>query len=229
MLEFLIGKLSNPHYVFPYLYEPLSQQLIILVLFIFILFSGLFLIFFITYYKKWNYLWKEWFTTVDHKRIGIMYIIIAFIMFVRGFIDAILMRTQQAISSGSNEGYLIAEHFDQIFTAHGVIMIFFVAMPIMFGLINLILPLQIGARDVAFPYLNSLSFWLFMVGVILINMSLIIGEFAHTGWLAYPPFSNIEYSPGVGVDYYIWALQISGIGSLMSGYQLFCDCYKNAL
>ena len=170
----------------------------------------------ITYLKKWKWLWTEWLTSVDHKKIGIMYIILAFIMLFRGFADAIMMRLQQVLSVGASSGYLPPEHYNQIFTAHGVIMIFFMAMPFMFGLINIILPLQIGARDVAYPYLNSLSLWLAIAGASLINVSLIVGEFAATGWLAYPPLSEIAYSPGVGVDYYIWALQISGVGSLLS-------------
>ncbi|MBK2123661.1 cytochrome o ubiquinol oxidase subunit I [Fangia hongkongensis] len=226
MLETLIGRLSNPHEVFPYLYEPVSQQLIILGMFVFIVIAGIVLVGGITYFKKWGMLWRDWITTVDHKKIGIMYIIVALVMLFRGFVDAAMMRTQQALASGSSHGYLIPEHFDQIFTAHGVIMIFFVAMPLMFGLINIAVPLQIGARDVAFPYLNALSFWLFVVGVILANMSLLIGDFAHTGWLAYPPFSETAYSPGVGVDYYIWAVQISGIGSLMSGINFFVTIIK---
>ena len=226
MLEALIGRLSDPHTVFPYLYEPVSQQMIILGMFVFIVIGGGALVAGLTYYKKWGYLWREWFTTVDHKKIGVMYIIVALVMLFRGFVDAAMMRTQQALASGEHTGYLIPEHFDQIFTAHGVIMIFFVAMPLMFGLINWVVPLQIGARDVAFPYLNALSFWLFVVGVILVNMSLLIGDFAHTGWLAYPPYSDITYSPGVGVDYYLWALQISGIGSLMSGINFFVTIIK---
>jgi len=169
------------------------------------------------YFKKWTWLWREWLTTVDHKKIGIMYIILAFIMLARGLMDAVMMRVQQAIAVGDSMGYLPPEHYNQIFTAHGVIMIFFMAMPFMFGLINLVLPLQIGARDVAFPYLNSLSLWLAVAGASLLNVSLVIGDFAATGWLAYPPLSELSYSPGVGVDYYIWALQISGIGSLLSG------------
>ena len=193
---------------------------------LFMLLAGFFIVGIITYYKRWTWLWKEWLTSVDHKKIGVMYIIVAFVMMLRGFSDALLMRSQQAISVGSNQGFLPPDHYDQIFTAHGVIMIFFVAMPLMFGLINLITPLQIGARDVAFPFLNSLSFWLFISGAVLINLSLIIGEFARTGWLAYPPLSELQYSPGVGVDYYIWAIQISGIGSLLSGINFFVTILK---
>lgn len=170
----------------------------------------------IFYFKKWKWLWREWLTTVDHKKIGIMYIILAFIMLVRGFIDAIMMRLQLALSAGESYGYLPPEHYNQIFTAHGVIMIFFMAMPFMFGLINIVIPLQIGARDVAYPYLNSLSFWMTAAAASLLNISLVVGDFAATGWLAYPPLSELSYSPGVGVDYYIWALQISGAASLLS-------------
>src|SRR3989338_3379459 len=184
---------------------------------IFMLLSALAVIGALFYFKKWGYLWREWLTTVDHKKIGIMYIILAGVMLLRGFSDAIMMRLQQMMAVGHSMGYLPPEHFDQIFTAHGVIMIFFMAMPLMFGLLNLAVPLQIGARDVAFPYLNSLSLWLTVVGAVLVNISLVIGKFAATGWLAYPPLSGIVYSPGVGVDYYIWALQISWVGSLLSG------------
>ena len=177
----------------------------------------------ITKMGKWKYLWDEWITSVDHKKIGIMYIIVAAIMLVRGFSDALLMRSQQALATADSvgAGYLPPEHYDQIFTAHGVIMIFFVAMPLVVGLMNIVVPLQIGARDVAFPFLNSLSFWLFVVGAILVNLSLFFGEFAATGWLAYPPLSGLEYSPWVGVDYWLWSLQISGIGTLLTGVNFF--------
>ncbi|WP_311948922.1 cytochrome o ubiquinol oxidase subunit I [Halomonas piscis] len=180
----------------------------------------------ITYFKKWQYLWSEWITTVDHKKLGIMYFLVALVMLVRGFSDAIMMRSQQALAAGGATGYLPPEHFDQIFTAHGVIMIFFVAMAMVIGLMNLVVPLQIGARDVAFPFLNNLSFWLFAAGVVLVNLSLFIGEFAKTGWLAYAPLSELQYSPDVGVDYWIWALQISGIGTTLTGINFFVTILK---
>jgi cytochrome o ubiquinol oxidase subunit 1 len=179
----------------------------------------------VTYYKKWGYLWHEWLTSVDHKKIGVMYIVIAFIMLLRGFADAIMMRTQLALAYHS-PGYLPPHHYDQIFTAHGVIMIFFMAMTFMVGLMNIIVPLQIGARDVAFPFINSLSFWMTAVSVVLINMSLVIGEFAQTGWLAYPPLSELQFSPGVGVDYYLWSLQLSGVGTLLTGINFFVTIVK---
>ena len=175
----------------------------------------------LTWFGKWHWLWNEWLTSVDHKKIGVMYIIVAMVMLVRGFADAIMMRGQQVLASAGEAGFLPPHHYDQIFTAHGVIMIFFMAMPLIVGLMNIVIPLQIGARDVAFPFLNSLSFWLFVVGVVLINLSLAIGEFAQTGWLAYPPLSGKEYNPGVGVDYWIWSLQISGIGTLLTGVNFF--------
>ncbi|WP_114240193.1 cytochrome o ubiquinol oxidase subunit I [Dyella sp. C9] len=180
----------------------------------------------ITYFKLWGYLWHEWFTSIDHKRIGIMYMILGFIMLLRGFADAIMMRAQQAISFGDNVGYLPPEHYDQIFTAHGVIMIFFVAMPMVTGMMNFVMPLQIGARDVAFPFLNNFSFWMTVAGALLVMASLFIGEFARTGWLAYPPLSDIVSSPDAGVDYYIWALQIAGIGTLLSGINLLVTIIK---
>jgi len=165
----------------------------------------------------WPYLWSEWLTSVDHKRIGVMYIVLALLMLVRGFSDAIMMRTQQALAAGGAQGYLPPEHFDQIFSAHGTIMIFFVAMPFIIGLMNVAVPLQLGVRDVAFPTLNSVSLWLTASGILLTNISLAIGEFAKTGWMAYPPLSELEFSPGVGVDYYLWSLQISGVGTLLTG------------
>jgi cytochrome o ubiquinol oxidase subunit 1 len=180
----------------------------------------------ITFYRQWSYVWNDWVTTVDHKKIGIMYMMLATVMLLRGFSDVVLMRSQQAIAAGSNPGFLPPEHYDQIFSAHGVIMIFFVAMPFMFGLLNMVLPLQIGARDVAYPYLNSLSFWLTFVGAMLCNASLVIGDFAGTGWLAYPPLSELYYSPGVGVDYYIWALQIAGVGTMLAGINFIATILK---
>lgn len=180
----------------------------------------------ITYFRKWKYLWTDWLTSVDHKKIGIMYLILAFIMFLRGFSDAIMMRLQQAIASGSNHGYLPPEHYDQIFTAHGVIMIFFVAMGFVFAFVNYVVPQQIGARDVAYPYLNSLSFWLTAGGAGLVLISLSIGDFAATGWLAYPPLSELKYSPTVGVDYYLWALTLSGAGTLIGGINILVTILK---
>jgi cytochrome o ubiquinol oxidase subunit 1 len=167
--------------------------------------------------KGWvPYLWREWITSVDHKRIGVMYTLLAMVMLLRCFTDAIMMRSQQALAFQS-QGYLPPEHYDQIFSAHGTLMILFVAMPFMIGLMNIVLPLQLGVRDVAFPTLNSISFWLTATGALLINVSLVVGEFARTGWLPYPPLSEIAYSPGVGVDYYLWSLQISGVGTLLTG------------
>ncbi|KTD78772.1 cytochrome o ubiquinol oxidase subunit I [Legionella waltersii] len=180
----------------------------------------------LTVFKKWSYIWNEWVTSVDHKKIGIMYLILAFVMLLRGFSDALLMRSQQAVAAGNAVGFLPPDHYDQIFTAHGVIMIFFVAMPLIFALLNMIVPLQIGARDVAYPYLNSLSFWLTFVGAMLCNISLVVGQFASTGWLAYPPLSELYYSPDVGVDYYIWSLQISGVGSLLGGINFIATILK---
>ena len=176
--------------------------------------------------KGWlPYLWREWITSVDHKRIGIMYTVLALVMLLRGFTDAIMMRSQQALAFRS-PGYLPPEHYDQIFSAHGTLMIFFVAMPLVIGLMNFIMPLQLGARDVAFPTLNSVSFWLTATGALLVNLSLVIGEFARTGWLPYPPLSELRYSPGVGVDYYLWALQISGVGTLLTGVNLVTTVLK---
>ncbi|HEY4805440.1 MAG TPA: cytochrome o ubiquinol oxidase subunit I [Paraburkholderia sp.] len=179
--------------------------------------GGLALLAAITLAGKWGYLWREWITSVDHKRIGVMYIILAVVMLLRGFADAIMMRVQQALAYGDAAGYLPPHHYDQIFTAHGVIMIFFVATPLILGLMNVVVPLQIGARDVAYPFVNSLSFWLSVVGAVLVMVSMFVGDFAATGWVAYPPLSELGYSPTVGMDYYIWSLQLSGLGTTLSG------------
>src|SRR6201986_1759045 len=162
------------------------------------------------------YLWREWITSVDHKRIGVMYVLLGLVMLLRGFIDAVMMRSQQALAFHA-AGYLPPEHYDQVFSAHGTIMIFFAAMPLVIGLMNFAVPLQLGVRDVAFPTLNSTSFWLTATGALLVNISLVVGESARTGWLPYPPLSEAQYSPGVGVDYYNWSLLISGVGTLMTG------------
>ncbi|WP_409267268.1 cytochrome o ubiquinol oxidase subunit I [Massilia sp. BHUDP2] len=188
--------------------------------------GGLGLVALITYFRQWGNLWNNWFTSIDHKKIGIMYMILGIIMFLRGFADALMMRAQQAFAFGANKGFLPPDHYDQIFTAHGVIMIFFVAMPFVTGLMNYVVPLQIGARDVAFPFLNNFSFWMTTMGAVLVMASLFVGEFARTGWLAYPPLSGILASPGVGVDYYIWSLQIAGVGTLLSGVNLIVTIVK---
>jgi len=180
----------------------------------------------ISYYRKWEYLWTEWITSVDHKKVGVMYILLALVMLLRGFADAIMMRVQQAVAFNGAVGFLPPHHYDQIFTAHGVIMIFFVATPLVIGLMNVVVPLQIGARDVAYPFVNSLGFWLSAAGAALVMCSMFIGDFAATGWVAYPPLSELGYSPTVGVDYYIWALQISGLGTTLSGINFIVTIWR---
>src|ERR1700719_3220946 len=205
----MLGKLS--WHAFPFDQPiPMAASLMIVV-------GMLAVLILITWKGWWPYLWREWLTSVDHKRIGVMYVLLALVLLLRGFIDAIMMRSQLAIAAGSEQGYLPPEHYDQIFSAHGTIMIFFMAMPFLVGLMNFVVPLQLGVRDVAFPVLNSVSLWLTASGILLTNISLVVGEFAKTGWVAYPPLSELQYSPGVGVDYYLWALQISGIGTLLTG------------
>ncbi|RAX41432.1 cytochrome o ubiquinol oxidase subunit I [Rhizobium tropici] len=218
LYKFIFGRLTLDS--IPY-HEP-----ILVVTFIGVALGGIALLGLLTYFRLWGFLWREWFTSIDHKKIGIMYVVLALIMLLRGFSDALLMRLQQAIAFNGSEGYLPPHHYDQIFTAHGVIMIFFVAMPFVTGLMNLVVPLQIGARDVSFPFLNNFSFWMTTAGAIVIMISLFIGEFAKTGWLAYPPLSGIAYSPDVGVDYYIWGLQVAGIGTTLSGINLIATIVK---
>ncbi|ABR63175.1 cytochrome o ubiquinol oxidase subunit I [Sinorhizobium medicae] len=218
LLKLIFGRLTLD--AIPY-HEP-----ILVATFAAVVLGGIALTGLITYYRFWGTLWHDWLTSVDHKKIGIMYIILALVMLLRGFSDAIMMRLQQAMAFGGSEGYLPPHHYDQIFTAHGVIMIFFMAMPFVTGLMNFVVPLQIGARDVSFPFLNNFSFWMTAAGAAIIMLSLFVGEFARTGWLAYPPLSGADYSPGVGVDYYIWGLQIAGIGTTLSGINLIATIVK---
>ncbi|MCS4510958.1 cytochrome o ubiquinol oxidase subunit I [Xylophilus ampelinus] len=201
---------------------------ILLATFVMVVLGGTAVVGGLTYFKQWGYLWREWFTSIDHKKIGIMYMVLGIVMLLRGFADAIMMRAHQAFAFafGDSAGFLPPHHYDQIFTAHGVIMIFFVAMPLVTGLMNYVVPLQIGARDVAFPFLNNFSFWMTTSGAALVMASLFVGEFARTGWLAYPPLSGIDFSPDVGVDYYIWSLQLAGIGTLLSGINLLVTIVK---
>ena len=214
---FLLGRLS---------WDAIPKEPIVWATFVVVALGGIAGLAALTKYRLWGWLWREWFTSVDHKKIGIMYIVLALIMFVRGFADAIMMRLQQVWAFGGSEGYLNAHHYDQIFTAHGVIMIFFVAMPFITGLMNYVVPLQIGARDVSFPFLNNFSFWMTVGGAVITMASLFLGEFAQTGWLAFPPLSGIGYSPWVGVDYYIWGLQVAGVGTTLSGINLLVTILK---
>jgi len=218
MTKLIFGRLSWEAIPF---HEP-----ILLITFIGVLIGGVAVLGGITYFRLWGTLWRDWITSIDHKKIGIMYVILGIVMLLRGFADALMMRAQQALSFGDSAGFLPPHHYDQVFTAHGVIMIFFVAMPLVTGLMNYVVPLQIGARDVAFPFLNNFSFWMTTFGAGLVMASLFVGEFARTGWLAYPPLSGILGSPDVGVDYYIWSLQIAGVGTLLSGINLIATIVK---
>jgi cytochrome o ubiquinol oxidase subunit I len=218
LTKLIFGRLSWD--AIPY-HEP-----ILLGTFIMVALGGLAIVAGLTRFRLWAPLWSNWITSIDHKKIGIMYMVLGLVMLLRGFADALMMRAQQALSFGDHAGFLPPHHYDQIFTAHGVIMIFFVAMPFVTGLMNYVVPLQIGARDVAFPFLNNFSFWMTTFGAALTMLSLFVGEFARTGWLAYPPLSGILASPDVGVDYYIWSLQIAGVGTLLSGVNLITTIVK---
>jgi cytochrome o ubiquinol oxidase subunit 1 len=199
---------------------------IVLVTFIVVVVLGAAILGAVSYFRLWGWLWRDWLTSVDHKKIGIMYIILGIIMLLRGFADALMMRLQQAMAFGGSEGYLNAHHYDQIFTAHGTIMIFFVAIPLIVGLVNFVMPLQIGARDVAFPFLNSLSLWLTVAGALLVMASLFVGEFSRAGWLNYVPVANLANSPDTGPDYYLWALEIAGVGTTLSAINMATTILK---
>ncbi|MBF6629998.1 MAG: cytochrome o ubiquinol oxidase subunit I [Comamonas sp.] len=203
---------------------PMAHEPIVLWTFIAVVLGGLVMFAALTKFKLWGPLWRDWICSIDHKKIGIMYIILGIVMLLRGFADAVMMRIQQAMAFGDNLGYLPPHHYDQIFTAHGVIMIFFVAMPLVTGFMNYLIPLQIGARDVSFPFLNNFSFWMTTTGAILVMVSLFLGEFSTSGWLALSNLGN--QNPGVGLDYYIWALQLSGIGTTLSGINLIVTIVK---
>ena len=203
---------------------PMAHEPIVLWTFIAVVLGGLVVLAALTKLKLWGPLWHDWICSIDHKKIGIMYIILGIVMLLRGFADAVMMRIQQAMAFGDNLGYLPPHHYDQIFTAHGVIMIFFVAMPLVTGFMNYLIPLQIGARDVSFPFLNNFSFWMTTTGAILVMVSLFLGEFSTSGWLALSNLGN--QNPGVGLDYYIWALQLSGVGTTLSGINLIVTIIK---
>ncbi|MGI9521752.1 MAG: cbb3-type cytochrome c oxidase subunit I [Hyphomicrobiaceae bacterium] len=178
----------------------------------------------ITKFGFWRPLWNDWLTSVDHKRIGIMYIVLAFVMLLRGVIEGALMRAQQA--AGLQGGFLSPEHFAELFTTHGTIMVFFVAMPFVAGLINYVLPLQIGARDMSFPVMNQISLGLTAAGASLVMISLVVGNFSTGGWTSYPPYTGKAFNPGTGPDYWIWAIIIAGIGSTLTGINFAVTIYK---
>ncbi|NML42886.1 cytochrome o ubiquinol oxidase subunit I [Ramlibacter sp. G-1-2-2] len=216
--ELIFGRLSLE--AIPY-HEP-----ILLATFAGVLLGGLVVLAALTKFRLWGPLWRDWVCSIDHKKIGIMYMVLGIVMLLRGFADALMMRAQQAMAFNGNPGFLPPHHYDQIFTAHGVIMIFFVAMPLVTGFMNYVVPLQIGARDVAFPFLNNFSFWMTVGGAVLVMLSLFLGEFARTGWLAYPPLSGLLQSPDTGVDYYLWSLQVAGVGTTLSGINLIATIIK---
>lgn len=218
MKEFLLGKLD--WHALPHEWFTIAGSVAFILL-------ALTVVGFLTYTKRWKWLWSEWLTSVDPKKIGIMYFIAGGFMLMRGGLDAIMIWLQQALSSGSSHGYLSADHFQQVFTAHGNIMVFFVAMGLIFGLINYIVPLQIGARDLASPFMNTLGFWLYVAGIIMVNMFFLFGgEYAATGWLGVAPLAGKAFSPGVGVDYWIWSLQISGIGTTLGAINFIMTILK---
>ncbi|MEL5848118.1 MAG: cbb3-type cytochrome c oxidase subunit I [Candidatus Igneacidithiobacillus chanchocoensis] len=205
-------------------------------LFVVVVLSGIALVAGITYYGKWGYLWKEWFTTVDHKKLGIMYIILGLVMLFRGFIDGLMMRTQQLLGDGPGDngikvmgaihGYLTPFHFGQIYSAHGLIMILLAATPLLVGIMNIVVPLQIGARDMAYPYLNALGLWITTAAVVLIMASLFVGDFSHNGWFGYAPIFELSYSPGVGVDYWIWTLELVALGTTLGSINFLATVVK---
>jgi cytochrome o ubiquinol oxidase subunit I len=181
-------------------------------------------VFILTKFRLWKPLWTNWLTSTDHKKIGIMYVVFGIMMLARGVIEGVVMRAQQAIGAGS--GFLEPDHFAQLFSTHGTIMIFFVAVPFVLGYINYVMPLQIGARDVAFPVMNQISLGLTVAAGMMLMVSLVVGEFSTGGWTAYPPYTGARFNPGVGPDYWIWAIVVSGVGTTLSGINFAVTIYK---
>lgn len=217
MKKFIFGELTL---------EALPHQWYTIAATIFFVIMGIAAAMILTKTKRWGWLWHEWLTSTDPKKIGTMYVIFAALMFFRGMVDVAMIWLQQSIAA-DNQGFLTAQHFQEVFTSHGDIMVFFVTMGFFFGFMNWIVPLQIGARDLAFPFLNSLGFWLTVAGGLLINLFFVIGgSFANTGWLAIAPLSELEFNPGTGVDYLIWSLQLSGLGSLLAAINFIATIIK---
>ena len=179
----------------------------------------------LTRYRLWGRFWSGWLTSLDHKKIGIMYVAIAFVMLSRALIEAVLIRAQQATAIDS-PGFLSSDHFAQLFSTHGSIMIFFMAMPFLTGVINYVMPLQIGARDMAFPWANSVALSLTGGGAVLMMISLVVGRFSTGGWTGYPPYTGLAFSPDVGPDYWIWAVTLGSISSTLAGINIVCTIFK---
>jgi cytochrome o ubiquinol oxidase subunit 1 len=188
----------------------------------------------LTWFKLWGTLWRDWITSVDHKRIGIMYVLVGVVMLFRGFVDAVMMRTQQVMAAGPDSpgylgaahGYLPPYHYDQIYGSHGTIMLIFAVTPILAGFMNYLVPLQIGARDMAFPYLNAVSLWMTVAGAGLVMISLFVGDFSQAGWVGLTPLTELSYSPDVGVDYWSWALEIGSIGTTLGAVNIIATIVK---
>ena len=161
--------------------------------------------------------WRSWVFTVDHKKIGIMYGVVAMFWFFWGGVEALLVRSQLAVPNGT---VLSASAYNQAFTMHGTTMVFLVIMPLAAAFANYVVPLQIGARDVAFPRLNALGLWIFVFAGLFLNLSWFTGGGADCGWFCYSPNSGLAYSPGNGVDFYALGLQIAGIASLVGAINL---------
>lgn len=180
------------------------------------------------------WLLREWLTTVDHKKIGIMYTALGLVMMFRGFFDAIMIRTHQAMAFGpqspgilgAHHGYMPPFHFDQIYTVHGVIMILVAITPILTGFMNYIVPLQIGARDMAYPFMNALGLAFTAAAAALIMTSLFVGNFSHDAWIGLAPLTELQGSPSVGVDYWIWSIQLVSIGTTLSGINIIATILK---
>lgn len=224
--ETIFGRLGWDSFVFAgAIKNPSSSEFVAFGAGSVVIIGAIALVVLLTAMRWWLPLWRDWLTSIDHKKVGIMYIVIALVMFLRAVIEAGVMRSQQ-LAAYNGAGYLSADHFGQLFSTHGTIMIFFVAMPFITGLMNYVMPLQIGARDVSFPLLNAISLMLTSAGAVLIMVSLVLGEFSTGGWTAYPPFTGIDFNPGEGVDYWIWSVTLASIGSTLTGLNFAVTIYK---
>ncbi|GAA4217617.1 cytochrome o ubiquinol oxidase subunit 1 [Sagittula marina] len=225
MTDALFGRLDlSSLSIWHALQDPTPSELVAAGAAMAVILGGLGVLVLLTWFRLWGPLWRDWLTSVDHKRIGIMYCALALIMLARGVIEGVLMRTQQAF--GLDGGFLTPDHFSQLFSTHGTIMIFFVAMPFIAGVINYVMPLQIGARDMAFPVMNQISLGLTATGAALVMISLVLGKFSTGGWANYPPYTGADFQPGPGPDYWIWAITLAGIGTTLSGINFAVTIYK---
>ncbi|WP_407270146.1 cbb3-type cytochrome c oxidase subunit I [Radiobacillus sp. PE A8.2] len=206
-------------------YDTLYQASDVIAAWIVSIIAFFFLIYLISKHQKWGVVWS-YIRTTDHRKIGLLYLLSGVLFFFRGGMDALLIRTQ-LLAPELDFWVFQGDKYNGLFTTHGTVMIFFVAMPLLIGLMNVAVPLQIGAKDLAFPLLNSLSFWLFFSGALLFNLSFFLGSPPNAGWTAYAPLSDNSFTSSAGNDFYVFSLQISGLGTLLTAINMIVTIIRN--